>query len=262
MNFDFYPNENELNLILMRFKPRKRLYILISLLILILAIVIYWPVNALKKLDTPENLIFAHRGYLENATENTKLAFSLADSLGFKAIETDIQQTKDGHLIILHDDNTQRLFGDNRQVKDLDLDYFIQNNIKNTDQKVLTLRQFFESYGHQFKLYLDVKTRNVGVADSLISLIQEFELSDEVIIADADVFFLANIKKRAPQLITALEGFTSEKAWFLKLLPSRYIPDYYAGFLKNMNKETAEELKDNELIDRYIAYEVNSENLH
>ncbi|MEO0313347.1 MAG: hypothetical protein RL140_577 [Actinomycetota bacterium] len=66
--------------------------------------------------------IFAHRGTTElGAVENTVKAFQDAISSGADYLETDVQATKDGKVIIFHDETLTRLLGVNRKVSDLTL---------------------------------------------------------------------------------------------------------------------------------------------
>ena len=44
-------------------------------------------------------LLFGHRGYSDQYSENTMLAFSKAIESGFDGIETDVHKTKDGVLV-------------------------------------------------------------------------------------------------------------------------------------------------------------------
>ena len=53
-------------------------------------------------------LCFAHRGARAHAPENTLLAFSLAFDLGADAIECDVQRSRDGELVIIHDGTVDR----------------------------------------------------------------------------------------------------------------------------------------------------------
>ena len=50
----------------------------------------------------------AHRGASGYAPENTLPAFQLAVDMGADGIECDIHQTKDGVLVVCHDDTIQR----------------------------------------------------------------------------------------------------------------------------------------------------------
>src|SRR5882724_2141563 len=50
----------------------------------------------------------AHRGDPESGPENTLAAFNSAVALGVDYIETDVQRTADGVLVLLHDDELDR----------------------------------------------------------------------------------------------------------------------------------------------------------
>ncbi|GLW13410.1 hydrolase [Streptomyces sp. NBRC 13847] len=50
----------------------------------------------------------AHRGAASYAPENTLASIDAADRLGFKWVENDVQRTKDGELVILHDSSLAR----------------------------------------------------------------------------------------------------------------------------------------------------------
>lgn len=60
-------------------------------------------------LDHDGPIAFAHRGGGLEAPENSLAAFARAIDLGFRYIETDVQLTGDGRLIIFHDDMLDRL---------------------------------------------------------------------------------------------------------------------------------------------------------
>lgn len=51
---------------------------------------------------------YAHRGARSHAPENTLLAFNLAFDLGADAIECDVQRSRDGELVIIHDGTVNR----------------------------------------------------------------------------------------------------------------------------------------------------------
>lgn len=61
-------------------------------------------------------LVVAHRGASEDAPENTLSAFKLAWEQGADAIEGDFYLTSDGHIVTIHDDNTKRTAGVEREV--------------------------------------------------------------------------------------------------------------------------------------------------
>jgi len=53
-------------------------------------------------------LTVAHRGASSYAPENTLAAIDAADRLGIEWVENDVQRTKDGELVILHDNSLAR----------------------------------------------------------------------------------------------------------------------------------------------------------
>ena len=57
--------------------------------------------------DRNKPILIAHRGLLRHAPENTLPAFAACLELGI-GFELDIRTTKDGHLVVFHDDNVQR----------------------------------------------------------------------------------------------------------------------------------------------------------
>jgi glycerophosphoryl diester phosphodiesterase len=56
--------------------------------------------------------LVAHRGGASLAPENTLAAFDLSARLGADAFETDVHLTRDGAVVVFHDDETSRLTGE------------------------------------------------------------------------------------------------------------------------------------------------------
>ncbi|RJP43071.1 MAG: hypothetical protein C4548_07400 [Desulfobacteraceae bacterium] len=64
-------------------------------------------------------LWISHRGYKENAAENTRAAFQAAVDLGFSCLETDLRITRDKRIVLVHDPTLKRLTGDKRLVQEM-----------------------------------------------------------------------------------------------------------------------------------------------
>ena len=60
---------------------------------------------------------FVHRGGDEVKTENTIEAFQYSSDLGFIFMETDVQATKDGHVVVFHDTSLKRMAGINKRIE-------------------------------------------------------------------------------------------------------------------------------------------------
>ena len=65
--------------------------------------------------------IFAHRGASAYAPENTLPAFALAMQQGADGIELDVHLTKDGELVVIHDEKLDRTTNGTGLVKDYTL---------------------------------------------------------------------------------------------------------------------------------------------
>ncbi|MEU1024105.1 glycerophosphodiester phosphodiesterase family protein [Streptomyces sp. NPDC005904] len=63
---------------------------------------------AVRTADHDRPLVVAHRGASAYAPENTLAAIDKARDMGFRWVENDVQRTKDGELVIMHDDNLKR----------------------------------------------------------------------------------------------------------------------------------------------------------
>jgi glycerophosphoryl diester phosphodiesterase len=63
-------------------------------------------------------LNIAHRGFSGQFPENTLLAFQEAMELGVEAIELDVQLSKDGEIMIFHDEDLTRITGQKGYLKD------------------------------------------------------------------------------------------------------------------------------------------------
>src|SRR5205085_3299316 len=66
-------------------------------------------------------LIVGHRGASADAPENTLAAFRLAWEQGADAIEMDLRLTRDGRIVVFHDEDLRRVAGTKNKVKVEDL---------------------------------------------------------------------------------------------------------------------------------------------
>lgn len=107
--------------------------------------------------------VIAHRGASGYAPENTRAAFDLAIELGADAIETDLQVTRDGELVLIHDDRVDRTSDGTGPVADftlaelqsLDLGGWFDRAF--AGQRILTLAELLAEYGGRIPLCLEIK---------------------------------------------------------------------------------------------------------
>ncbi len=65
-------------------------------------------IQELKNTNSNSILVIAHRGDWRNAPENSILAIEKAVAMGVDIIEIDIQKTRDGQLVLMHDETVDR----------------------------------------------------------------------------------------------------------------------------------------------------------
>ena len=107
--------------------------------------------------------VIAHRGASGYAPENTRAAFDLAIDMGADAIETDVQITCDGSLVLVHDDRVDRTTNGTGPVADhtladlqgLDAGSWFDPSF--SGQRILTLGEMFADYGSRVPLCLEIK---------------------------------------------------------------------------------------------------------
>ena len=81
-------------------------------------------------------LIWAHRGASGSYPENTIPAFEEAIKMNSDGIELDIQLTKDGEMVVCHDETIDRTSNGSGNIKDYTLEELRQFNFN----KILTKR--------------------------------------------------------------------------------------------------------------------------
>ena len=213
--------------------------------------------------STTDKMLFAHRGLAEFA-ENSWQGFKQSQTLGFNSIECDVQFTKDNKLIIFHDKNAKRLLGIDQNIENLmwsqiEAKAIIHNN-EISEQYVLSLDELLRLSSDFQYLYLDFKTTNKTIADSLLVLIEIHQVNERLLIADANILFLAYLKHKMPQIKTVLEGFNKGKEWIYYLIPSSLKPDYFASFFSKVDDKHIQFLNEQNLIPRKVVYGINKSN--
>lgn len=88
-------------------------------------------VRELKDTDSKKVLVVAHRGDWRNAPENSLQAFKNCIEMGVDMIEIDLKKTKDGHLVIMHDNTIDRTTDGTGKPSDYTLEEIRKFRLKN-----------------------------------------------------------------------------------------------------------------------------------
>lgn len=148
-------------------------------------------------------LIIAHRGASAVEPENTLRAFERACILGADGIELDVFLTKDGHVVVTHDQDTQRLTGVRRDVCGSTLrDLRVLNFGK--QEKIPLLAEVFENFLKKFStINIEIKSmglKNNGIENKVTELIQKFSCREQVLISSFNPLHLYRTRRLMPQV--------------------------------------------------------------
>ncbi|MDQ0273463.1 glycerophosphodiester phosphodiesterase [Cytobacillus purgationiresistens] len=139
--------------------------------------------------------IYAHRGLSGRYPENTMDAFQAALEAGAQGIELDVQLSKDGQMVIIHDEKINRTTDGTGYVKDFsyaELRQFDAGSWFNpvfANQYIPTLEEVFKwatKDGNQLIINVELKNdviRYEGLEEKVLSLLYRYRLQDRVILS-------------------------------------------------------------------------------
>lgn len=112
---------------------------------------------ATKLIAAYRGVAFAHRGlHGEGRAENSLSAFAAARDAGF-GIELDVRLSKDGKMVVFHDDTLTRVAGIDKRVDELTLEELKACRLSGTDDTVPTLREVLELIDGRVPLLIEIK---------------------------------------------------------------------------------------------------------
>jgi glycerophosphoryl diester phosphodiesterase len=162
----------------------------------------------------PHLTLQAHRGAAGLAPENTLAAFRMAIELGVDGTELDLQTTKDGVVVAIHDDTVDRTTDGRGRIGDLALD-----EVKRLDaggkfgaafrgERIPTLREIVElvkaSGNERFRLILEIKFaagregEPTDLEERVLAVLRETDFLDRVVTQSFHHPSAAKMKRLAP----------------------------------------------------------------
>lgn len=137
-------------------------------------------------------LLIAHRGASAFAPEHTMIAYEVAQQADVDYIEIDLQMTKDGVLVAMHDEKVDRTTNGTGFVKEYTLEELKQlnagkwfneayPNMANREfeqAQVPTLEEIFMHFGDDVNYYIELKSPRIyeGMEEKLFSLLKKYDL--------------------------------------------------------------------------------------
>ncbi|MDH3445609.1 MAG: glycerophosphodiester phosphodiesterase family protein [Deltaproteobacteria bacterium] len=156
----------------------------------------------------PRFLKIAHRGASGSFPENTRLAFRKAIEARVDMIEMDCQLSKDGHIVVFHDEKLSRIakargkVGQTslEQLKKLDIGRWRDKGFRG--ERIQTLEEVLSVIDGDARLCIDIKQypgSPAGIELKLLFILSHFDCLEHVILSSFDHRCLWRIRELAPQ---------------------------------------------------------------
>ncbi len=147
------------------------------------------------------NTPIAHRGLHEKGVpENSRAAFTRAIEEGY-AIETDVRRTKDGTLVVVHDDNLRRLTGEPGKVSQTSYHDLSAMRLAGTDERILTLEECLEHLDGRTPLLLEVKDLSTFSSFPEQVMYRMRQYKGEYALQSFNPFYVYKFKQLAPDVL-------------------------------------------------------------
>ena len=135
--------------------------IAVCILLCLLCLFLFAPGRASRELRKPfEGRAFAHRGLYssdQSVPENSLAAFRLAAEAGYGA-ELDVQLTRDGEVVVMHDDDLRRACGQEGRICDYSLAELQAFRLFGTGERIPLFSEVLEIFGGKQPLIVELKT--------------------------------------------------------------------------------------------------------
>ena len=170
---------------------------------------------------TPKTYIYAHRGASGYAPENTLEAFALAAQMNADGVELDVHFSKDGKVVVIHDEKIDRTSNGQGKVNEYTLDelrafdfgYHFYN-----ERRGITIPTLDEVYAllapTGMTVNVEIKSKDPAICEACLEIEKKYAMEGKVIYSCFDHFQIERMKNICPSaFIAPLYGFNMVKPW-------------------------------------------------
>jgi glycerophosphoryl diester phosphodiesterase len=159
-------------------------------------------------MTTPPCMVIAHRGASSYAPENTLAAFDLALQMGVHHIELDIHSTRDGHIVVIHDDTVDRTTNGSGPVTShtlavlRELDAGAWYGATFVGERIPTFEEVLARYKGRVHIHTEIKGHAPYLSQRTADLIRWHGMVGQVTITWFQKVRLEEVRAYAPKLPT------------------------------------------------------------
>lgn len=156
-------------------------------------------------------LVCGHRGHIVDGHENTRPAFRHAAELGASLCEIDLRMTRDGRLVVFHDDILDNSSTGTGLISQLDYSHIAQLRTKARNGTAIEgqpielfedVLAFCRDLGLGLIVEIKDKFEGTGYLEQVAGLLDAAGMTDRVLISSFDYLVLREIKRIAPTIRT------------------------------------------------------------
>lgn len=146
---------------------------------------------------------YAHRGASEYTPENTMLAFYTGMYMGANGIETDVQRTKDGVLVLFHDETVDRVTDGSGALADFTLAGLQQLNVAKNGlvDKIVVFEDFLQHFAFR-DIVFAIELKGPGVEEETADLLRKYHMLEKTVVTSFNPEYLENFHAYAPEFET------------------------------------------------------------
>ena len=153
-------------------------------------------------------MAIAHRGASSYAPENTFAAFDLAIRMGARHIELDVEATRDGHIVVIHDDTVDRTTNGSGPVTSHSmtalqaLDAGSWFGAQFSGERIPAFDEVLGRYKGRVHIHTEIKGRSTYLSQRTADLVRHHGMIDQVTITSFQKARLEEIRAYAAELPT------------------------------------------------------------
>ena len=180
-----------------------------------------------------ENTYIAHRGLYDNsgdAPENSLKAFRKAVDAGF-GIEMDVQITRDGKLVVFHDETLKRMCGADARLTDLTFEELQQYTLADSEERIPLFEDVFEVFRDKAPAVIEIKAHGnyIGTAKLLMHYLDGY--NGDFLVQSFHPRLVHWLRKNRPdvlrgQLSTVFDK-SSKVPWVAKFVATNLMTNFY-----------------------------------
>lgn len=190
-------------------KPARRIGLAVLGVIIALPVLYYGAQILLRTAPLGDFKVIGHRGGRAYAPENTLAAFRRAIQMGSVWLEFDVQMTRDGELVVIHDDTVDRTTNGTGRVADLTLEQ-IRGLDAGNGEKVPTFQEVLDlAKSAGADIFPETKSAHLypGIEAKLLAALEQADYLDHTVIQSFEPDSLDKLRQLNPQArLCALTG--------------------------------------------------------